>query len=313
MNQPYNIIFMGTPAFSVPTLQALHNSVHRLSLVVTRPDKPKGRGRQVVPPPVKIAAEQLGYNVLQPRSAKTAEFVETLERIAPDLLVVIAYGQILTPRVLEIPRYGSINVHASLLPRYRGPAPIQWAILNGDNETGITTMQMEAGLDTGDILLTAKESISQDDTAATLIDRLAQLGAELLIKTLEAMRADRLNPVPQDDSLATYAPMLKKSDGQIPWSKSAEQLAAFVRGMDPWPGAFTFLGEQRLKIFNASPYPVKVNVLPGTVVESFPDELRVATGNGELSIAEIQGASGKRLKIKDFLHGHPIPPGTTFK
>ena len=313
MSQSLNIVFMGTPEFSVPTLQALHESEHRVSLVVTRTDKPKGRGRKVVSPPIKIAADQMGYETLQAKSAKTDEFAERLESIAPDVLVVIAYGQILPPRVLNIPSLLPINVHASLLPLYRGPAPIQWAVINGDHETGITTMKMAAGMDTGDILLTAKEKILPDDTAATLHDRLARLGAKLLIETLDVICADRLVTIPQDDSLATYAPMLKKSDGLIPWHKPARELANFVRGMNPWPGAFTHQNEQRLKIFNAIPLPDESEAIPGTVVEGFPDELRVATGKGLLLIREIQGTSGKRLKMNEYLHGHPIPPGTLFK
>ena len=310
MSRSLGVVFMGTPDFSVPTLKALHESGHRLRLVVTQPDRPKGRGRKVVAPPVKTVAEGFGYPVIQPTAVKTDEFVDRLKSVEPDVLVVIAYGRILIPRVLEIPKIAPVNVHASLLPAYRGPAPIQWAIINGDAETGVTTMRMEAGLDTGDILMTAKEPIYTDDTAATLARRLSKKGAEVLIKTLDALSQDQLKPVAQDDRLATIAPMLNKSDGRIPWQKPAHRIACFIRGMNPWPGAYTFHGEARLKIFNAVPCPSDDTGAPGTVVEGFPDELRVATGDGELSIQEIQAASGKRMSIRDFLRGYQIPPGT---
>ncbi|MBW2589180.1 MAG: methionyl-tRNA formyltransferase, partial [Deltaproteobacteria bacterium] len=246
----------------------------------------------------------------------------------PDLFIVVAYGHILPKDILAIPETGAINLHASLLPKYRGPAPIQWAIINGENETGVTTMLMDEGLDTGDLLLSSKEKIAADDTSATLHDRLAILGAELLIKTLKSFEnndilgADLLiktlksfenndiNPITQDHAGATYAPLLKKSDGRIIWGKNAEQIASFIRGVTPWPGAFTFQDNRRLKIFSAKPILFEVNEAPGTVIKGFPDELRIATGKGALSVIKIQGASGKRLLIKDFLRGNQMPPGT---
>jgi methionyl-tRNA formyltransferase len=310
MSRAFDVVFMGTPDFAVPSLKALCKSRHRVRLVVTQPDRPKGRGRKVIAPPVKIAADQMGCPVVQPVSVKTDEFVQRLEKIAPDLLVVAAYGHILKPRILDIPKRGPINVHASLLPKYRGAAPIQWAIINGENKTGVTIMQMAAGMDTGDILMMGEETIFPDDTAATLHDRLAAMGADLLLQTLDAVSEDRLTPTPQDDSQASYAPMLKKSDGHIPWQRSASRLDAFIRGMNPWPGAFTFHGDTRLKIYKASPASLDRDVPPGTVVEGFADELRVAAGRGALSIQEIQIASGKRMGIRDFLLGYALPPGT---
>lgn len=310
MSRAFDVVFMGTPDFAVPTLKALHNSRHRVRLVVTQPDRPKGRGRRVIAPPVKVAAEQLGVSVVQPESVKTDAFAQQLAQTAPDLLVVAAYGHILKPRILDIPKLGPINIHASLLPKYRGPAPIQWAIINGEDKTGVTIMQMAAGMDTGDILMTAEETILPDDTAATLHDRLATKGAELLLQTLDAISEDRLQPTPQDDSRASYAPLLKKSDGRIPWQRSATRLDAFIRGMNPWPGAFTFHGDTRLKIYRARPCPLDQDVAPGTVVHGFADELRVAAGQGALSIEEIQIASGKRMGIRDFLLGYTLPRGT---
>jgi len=305
----YKIIFMGTPQFAVPGLRALHETGYDISLVVTQPDRPKGRGRKVTPSPVKAAAMDLGIQVVQPVSIKTAEFSDQIEAHQPDFQIVIAYGKILPENVLAIPRFGTINIHASLLPNLRGPAPIQWAIINGAKQTGITSMLMDKGMDTGDILLTAPEPVQPEDTAGSLHDRLAVKGAEVLIATLEKFADRTIHPTPQDHSLATYAPLLSKDDGLINWNKSARALERFIRGVTPWPGAYTFLGDTRLKIFKSVPIAAAATEPPGTVQQGFPDELRVATGEGMLSILEIQGASGKRMPIKDFLKGHDIPPG----
>lgn len=314
MDKPFNIVFMGTPGFSVESLLRLHQSRHTLSLVVTQPDRPKGRGRKIHPPPVKTTALALGLEVLQPTRMDDPEFVERLERIRPDYLVVIAYGKILPRRLLDLPRIGAVNLHASLLPKYRGPAPIQWAVINGEKETGVTAMLMAAGLDTGDILLAESTAIEPDDTSGSLHDRLSRLGAEVLLKALEDFGAGRIRPVPQDHDLATYAPLLKKEDGHIGWSRSAASIECLIRGMDPWPGAFVYLKDHRLKILkgravpgNSPPSP------PGTVLPGSPDELLVAAGTGVLSILELQGPSGKRLKIHEFLRGFTVPPGTVLQ
>jgi methionyl-tRNA formyltransferase len=301
---------MGTPDFAVPSLCALDESRFKVVMVVTRPDRPKGRGRKILPPPVKSTAIQLGYPVIQPESLKSDEFLRAVESTAPDFFVVAAYGRILSERVLGMPARGAINVHASLLPKYRGPAPIQWAIINGETETGVTTMCMDKGLDTGNILLAAREPVRPTDSAATLRERLARLGARLLIQTLDAFTRDDIKPIPQDHSQATYAPLLSKQDGLIEWRKPADRLDYFIRGVTPWPGAFTFHQGQRLKIFKASVVAGDHDVAPGTVLQGFPDELRVAAGKGILSILEIQSASGKRLAIGDFLRGCALPPGT---
>ncbi len=313
MKETYAIIFLGTPEFAVPSLQALHESDHRLTLVVTQPDRPKGRGRKIIPPPVKQMALDLGYPVIQPDSIKTEAFVEIVKKHSPDFLVVVAYGRILSKNILLLPRVGTINLHASLLPQYRGPAPIQWSIINSETVTGVTTMLMDEGLDTGDILLSAKEKISPADTSATLHNRLARLGASLLVETLNRFLHDDIRPVPQDHTRASYAPLLKKDDGHIIWDEPAEKICDFIRGMMPWPGAFTYLGGNRLKIFRAKSIETEVSDAPGTVLKGFADELRVAAGKGALSILEIQGASGKRLAIADFLRGSKIPPGTILK
>ena len=309
MKSGIKIIFMGTPDFAVPALKALHKNNSDPALVITQPDRPKGRGRKITPPPVKTVALKLGYDVVQPVSIKTGEFENLLKRQKPDMIIVVAFGHILSNNILKIPKLATINVHASLLPKYRGSAPIQWAVINGEKETGVTTMLLDEGMDTGDILLSSKTEITLNDTAGSLHDRLADLGADLLIQTLKTIETKGLNPTPQDHALATYAPLLKKKDGHLNWQMPAESLDTFIRGMTPWPGAFTFHMDKRLKIFKAGPIPMEVDELPGTVIKSFPDELRVSTGKGALSILEIQGASGKRLLTKDFLRGYNIVPG----
>jgi len=310
VNRPLKIVFMGTPDFAVPSLRALHDSGHEMVAVVTQPDRPKGRGRKLTPPPVKETALQFGCPVLQPEKVRTHAFHEEMRRLAPDLFIVVAFGQILPQRLLEIPDIGSINVHASLLPRYRGAAPIQWAIINGDRETGVTTMMMDKGMDTGDMLLMEKTEIGPDETAAELHDRLSEMGARTLIRTLEKLQDGSLERAPQDHTQATYAPMLKKKDGKIDWSMPAERIACLIRGVTPWPGAFTFSDDMRLKIFKVSVLEREISVPPGTILECFDGELRVATGKSAIAIQEIQGESGKRLPIDDFLCGCRLPDGT---
>ncbi len=310
MPEPLNVIFMGTPDFAVPSLNALNDYGCAVPMVVTRTDRPKGRGQKMLPPPVKVAATKLDFTVFQPETVNTDKFYKKILQIHPDLLVVVAFGHIIPKKILEIPIYGAINIHASLLPKYRGPAPIQRAIINGEAETGVTTMLMDKGLDTGEILLTSTVSIHPDDTAETLHDRLADVGANLLKKTLTRIENKTLKPIPQEHARATYAPMLKKKDGHIDWTLSANQIERFVRGMTPWPGAYTFYGNKRLKIFKAALKSTINAEPPGTVTKGFSNELRVATGDGVLSILEIQGSSGKRLVVSDFLRGNSIPVGT---
>ena len=310
MNNKPNLIFMGTPDFAVPSLKVLSENGYNVLMVVTQPDRPKGRGRKVLPPPVKEAAQDIGYDVIQPVSINNEAFFDTITGLKPDIFIVVAYGHILPKNILAIPEKGAINLHASLLPKYRGPAPIQWAIINGEKETGVTTMLMDDGMDTGDILLLSKEKITAADTSVTLHDRLSVLGGDLLIKTLKSFENNDVNPIAQDHDSATYAPLLKKGDGRIVWENTAEQIDSFIRGMTPWPGSFTFQNDKRLKIFSAKPILVEVDEAPGTVIKGFPDELRIATGKSALSVIEIQGASGKRLLIKDFLLGNQMPPGT---
>lgn len=311
--KPFRIIFMGTPDFAVPALTALHQSGQELALVVTQPDRPKGRGRKMQPPPVKRVAEELGIEVAQPATVKSEGFISRIETLSADLMVVAAFGQILPGRLLAVPPLGAVNVHASLLPKYRGAAPIQWAVINGETETGVTIMAMDARMDTGDILLASPMEISAEDTAGTLHDKLASLGADSLLKALTGLADGTIKGVAQDHSRASYAPMLKKEDGRIDWRRSAAQLDAFVRGMNPWPGAFTFHGDRRIKILSAGVLPATVDAPPGTVVAGFPDELRVAAGSGVLTLFTIQQPGSRPMAVKDFLRGNPFEVGTRFR
>lgn len=306
----YGIVFLGTPDFSVPALKALHESQYEVLAVVTQPDRPKGRGRRLVPPPVKDVAGTLGYPVLQPFRIKDSWFIEEIIALDPDIFVVVAYGRILPGSFLSIPHIGAINIHPSLLPRYRGPAPVQWAIINGDQETGVSTMWMDEGMDTGDILLNAKVAIMPDDTSGSLHRRLAEVGAQLLIETLTKLKSGNLVGKPQDKSGATYAPLLKKEDGRIDWTRDAKSLDALVRGMNPWPGAFTFLSGKRLKVLKAKDLQKLTKEKPGTVLEGFPGEFNVATDRGILALKEVQLESAKRLPVRNFLRGCPVPAGT---
>ncbi len=312
MAESFKIIYMGTPDFAVPPLKFLSKTKHEIALVVTQPDRPKGRGKKILPPPVKKAAVKYGYPVIQPESVRDQDFYEKIGKIKPDIIVVIAYGHILTKRILDMPRLGAVNIHASILPKLRGPAPIHRAIINGEKETGVTSMLMDTGMDTGDILLCEKTPVYPDDDAGSLHDRLSLMGAEVLIKTIGQFEKGRINPIPQDHEKSTYAPMLKKNEGRIDWSLSAEKLDCFIRGMSPWPGAFTFCDKKRFKIFRGKPVLCETDEKPGTVLKGFDNELKIATGNGALSILEIQGASGKRLSTEEFLRGHKISPGSVF-
>lgn len=309
MTPSYRIVFMGTPEFAVPALKNLYHSGHRVLQVVTQPDRPKGRGKAVVFPPVKEAALDLGCPIIQPQSIRTQEFCDVMTHLDPDLFVVAAYGHVLPQQILAIPRLGAINIHASLLPKYRGAAPIQWAVINREVETGVTLMLMDKGLDTGDMLLSVSVPILSDDTSGSLHDRLALLGANLLIQTLNYYEIHRKSAIPQIHEQASYAPLLKKEDGHLDWRRPANELEALIRGLTPWPGAFCFYNEKRIKIYRAYQKHIVTMESPGTVLKGFSNELTVATGRHALVIQELQGDSGKRLSVQDFLRGHPILPG----
>jgi methionyl-tRNA formyltransferase len=300
-------VFMGTPEFAIPTLEGLFDFGLDVVGVYTQPDRPAGRGNRLTPPPVKVLAECRGVPVFQPPKLRLPEVVEGLRALAPDLIVVVAYGQILPQSVLDIPRYGCINVHASLLPRYRGAAPINKAILDGESETGVTTMVMEAGLDTGPMLVRRSTPIGPEETAGQLHDRLARLGRETMEETLRRLCAGTLAPETQDDSLSSYAPLLSKEDGLIDWSRSARALHNQVRGLDPWPGAYTFLDGELLKL--ARTLPEAGAGEPGTVLAAGADGVRIACGEGVLLVRELQLPGKKRLPAADFLRGRPLPVG----
>ncbi len=297
------VVFMGTPDFAVPALQKLIETQTVVG-VVTQPDKPAGRGKKLRPSPVKAAAQSAGIPVYQPKSLRGEAAAAPLREWQPDVIVVAAFGQILRPRVLELPPHGCVNVHASLLPRWRGASPIQRAILAGDAETGVCLMQMDAGLDTGPVYVCRRTPIAPEDTAAALHDRLAQMGAELLGAHLDAIVDGRLAPTPQDDSQSTYAPMIKKEDGRLDWTQSAAELERRVRAMTPWPGAFTSWQGKMLKIKAAQIYTGSVPAdQPGLVIER-RSELIVCTGDGGLRLLAVQLAGKKTMSAADFQRGH---------
>ncbi|MBI5182332.1 MAG: methionyl-tRNA formyltransferase [Nitrospirae bacterium] len=302
------IVFMGTPEFAVPSLNALLSSKKEIAAVVTQSDKPSGRGKRLMPPPVKAAALNSGIRVLQPERIKDEAFVNTLKEINPDVIVVAAYGKILPAKILHLPKYGCINVHASLLPRYRGAAPINWAIINGEKETGITIMQMDEGLDTGSILLQKGIEITKEDTAGTLSNKLSKMGAELLIEGLNAIEKGEIKPITQDNSKASYAPMLKKEDGQIDWTKGVEDIYNMVRGMDPWPGAFTYYKGEAWRMWKTVVGNDR-NGIPGMVISIDGGKIDVACGKGVISIIEMQPVNKRRMAVSDFLRGHKIETG----
>lgn len=310
MTNSYRIVFMGTPHFAVPALKSLSESGHSIELVVSQPDRPRGRGKAVVNTPVKQVALDLYYPIIQPLSVKTPDFHDKIAGLNPDIIVVVAYGHVLPQSIIEIPRFGAINIHASLLPKYRGPAPIQWAVINREKETGVTIMQMDKGLDTGDMLSSASIGVSPDDTSESLHSKLSLLGAKLLIDTLNYLEIHLKNAKPQSHEHATHAPFLRKEDGHIDWARPAEETEALIRGLTPWPGAFCFCNKKRLKIFKATPKFISIQEPPGTVLKGFSDEITVATGRNALVIQELQGDSGRRLPARVFLQGHSISPGT---
>ena len=301
------IVFMGTPDFAVPSLQALLDAGHEVCAVYTQPDKPQGRKQVLTAPPVKELALQRGIPVYQPVTLKNEDEQAKLRALAPEVIIVVAYGKLLPKAVLDIPPRGCINVHGSLLPRWRGAAPIQWAVIAGDEKAGVTTMQMAEGLDTGDMLLTYETAVGARETAGELFDRLAQAGANLLVETLEKL--DRITPRPQDDSQSCYAHMLDKAMAVIDWTKSAREIDCLVRGLNPWPVALTTLAGARLKIYAAE--PAEGSGKPGEVLESEPKKgLVVACGSGALALHEVQLVGGKRMQSADFLRGHAVPKGS---
>ena len=292
------IIFMGTPEFAVPSLAAL-SEISEIVCVVTQPDKPKGRGQKLQPSPVKIFATEKNLPVIQPVKIKAPEVVAELEKFRADLIVVVAFGQILSQAVLDLPKFGCVNVHASLLPRYRGAAPVEWSIINGEKVTGITTMKMNAGLDTGDILLQRETEIGGDMILPELREKLQQIGAELLVETVQNL--ENITPVAQDDSQSNYAPMLKKDTGAIDWNKSAREIHNLVRGL--YGGAFGFIGGEKFKIWRTK---IADADLTAGEIQTAGGKFLVGTGSGALEILELQAPSAKKIGAADYLRGHKV-------
>lgn len=318
------IVFMGTPDFSVGALEAIVQAGHQVTAVVTQPDKPKGRGKEVQMTPVKQCALKYDIPVFQPVKIRTPEAVEKLREFEADVFVVAAFGQILSEEILNMPKYGCINIHASLLPKYRGSAPIQWAILNGEKETGITIMQMDKGVDTGDMLLKSVVPIDKKETGESLFDKLAKEGAKLIVEALPKIEAGELVPEKQNEEEATHVTMLNKSQGEIDWLKDAETIDRLVRGLNSWPSAYTYYQTQdaknakTLKIWESEPVDEKAAgaVLengavgnPGSIAKVEKDAFYVKTGSGLLKVTEVQLEGKKRMKVKDFLLGYSLQEG----
>lgn len=307
------IVFMGTPDFSVPALKALVEAGHQVTAVVTQPDKPKGRGKDVQMTPVKIQALEYGIPVYQPVKVKTPEFVEVLKKEAPDAIVVIAFGQILSKEILDLPKYGCVNIHASLLPKYRGAAPIQWAVIDGEKETGVTTMMMDVGLDTGDILETKVIPLDPKETSGSLFEKLSEAGGPLILSTLEKLEKGTITRTPQGESGTSYAKMLTKTLGDINWTMSATAIERLIRGLNPWPSAYTQWEGKTMKIWEAEVEDVVETIdthESGTITEVTKHGFKVQTGKGRLAIKSLQIPGKKRMEADAFLRGYHIETGT---
>lgn len=308
MKKP-GIVFMGTPDFAVPSLKIIIDNQYPIKAVVTQPDRPKGRGGKLTPPIVKYEALKHGLHVLQPEKL-LGKFIETLESLKPDLIVVAAYGKILPKKVLEMPLLGCINLHASLLPKYRGAAPIHRAIMNGDRITGVTTMYMAEGMDTGDIILSKETKIKDDETAGSLHDRLALIGRDLLLETIELAARGLAPRKAQNDREASYAPPLKREEEVIVWGKKAVEIFNQIRGMNPWPGAYTFWKDKRLKVWKSEVVRVETGFNPGEIIELDQEGIVVGTGKGALKLLEVQLSGAKKMSASSFLRGNKLSAGT---
>lgn len=303
------VVYMGTPGFAVPTLQALIDSKHEVVGVFTQPDRPKGRGNHMVMPPVKELALEYHIPVYQPVRIKREASVNDLKALAPDIVVVAAFGQLLSQEVLDIPKYGCINVHGSLLPKYRGAAPIQWAVINNDVKTGVAIQQMALGMDEGDLLLKGELTLMPKETAGSLHDRLSEISGGLVLETLKRIELGALEPVPQNHEEATYVGKLDKNMGKIDWSKTAKEIECLVRGLNPWPSAFTYLDGKMLKIWDADVIREDSDAIPGTVLDTSKG-LLISCGEEQLRVTSLQLQGKKRMDAKAFLNGFKIEVGT---
>ena len=301
------IIFMGTPDFAAASLEALIDSRHEIQAVVTQPDKPKGRKGELTPSPVKVIATREGIKVYQPLKVRDEEFVKTLRAYNPDVIVVVAFGQIIPLSILQMPKYGCVNIHGSLLPKYRGAAPIQWAVLDGEKETGITTILMDEGIDTGDILLKKTIKIDTDETSGSLFDKLMALGAETILETLDELEKGSLTPIKQGESPTAYAKMLTKAMGLIDFTRPAKELDCFVRGMNPWPSAYTLLSGKTLKLWKVR--AVEGSGKAGSVINIDKESFTIACGEGAIEVLEVQLEGKKRMSAGDFLKGSTLNIG----
>ena len=306
------VIFMGTPDFAVPCLEKL-SEIAAIIAVVTQPDRPRGRGQKLVPSPVKAFAAAHAMKILQPEKVKTPEFEALLQKLAPDLIVVVAFGQILSQKILDTPRLGCINVHASLLPRYRGAAPIHWSIINGETKSGVTTMFMDAGLDTGDMLLQSETEITPEMTTEELHDQLMHSGAELLVKTVEKLQAGTLVRRKQDGANSNYAPLLKKETGHIDWAVSSEAIHNRVRGLNSWPGAYAVLKGEVFKIWRTRVVASDEKGKPGEILSQTKQGFLVAAGSGVVEVLELQAPSKKKMAAGDYVRGHGLPLHACFE
>lgn len=304
------VIFMGTPDFAVGTLEEIIRAGHEVVLTVTQPDKPKGRGNAMQFPPVKECALAHEIPIFQPKKIREEENVAYLREFQPDIIVVAAFGQILPKSILDMPKFGCINVHASLLPKYRGAAPIQWAIINGDEVTGVTIMRMDVGLDTGDMIAKKEIVIAKDETGGSLFDKLAQIGAQLCVETMETIEAGKAEYTPQNHEEATHVSMINKELGLIDWNKSATELEHLIRGLNPWPSAFTKLDGKTFKIWKANVLSKDTKEKPGCIVSVTKNSMEVQTGDGVLSLLEVQLEGKKRMAIDAFLRGYSVSEGS---
>ena len=308
------VVFMGTPDFAVGTLEALIAEGHEIRAVVTQPDKPKGRGKTLMPTPVKEVALKHEIPVLQPVKVREPEFVEQLRTMEPDVIVVAAFGQIISRDLLELPKYGCINVHASLLPAYRGAAPIQWAVINGDRESGVTIMRMNEGLDTGDMIDKVVVPLAEDETGGSLFEKLSHAGARLCVKVLEDLEAGRAVCTPQpEESTTAYAAMITKKMGEICWQRPAEEIEQLIRVLNPWPSAYTYLDNKSLKLWKATVEKAEEeteNAVPGQVIRADKNGLCICTGDGILNVLELQLEGKKRMETAAFLRGYSIEVGS---
>ncbi|HEY4544154.1 MAG TPA: methionyl-tRNA formyltransferase [Tissierellaceae bacterium] len=301
-----NIIFAGTPDFSVPILESLHKEGYNIKMVITQQDRPKGRGKQMQPTPVKEKALELGLEVYQPKNINSRESLDKIKEVNPEVIVVVAYGQIFKTEILNLPKYGCINIHASILPKYRGAAPINWVLINGEKETGVTIMQMEEGLDSGDMYYMKKIDITPEDDAFTIHDKLSILGAEAIVESLDKIVKKEIKGEQQDHSLSTYAPMLSRDTGKIDWNKKNYEIVNLIRGVKGWPSATTYYGDEKIKIHQAKTIDEDFSDIPGEIIRVDDEGVLVQTGKGSILIEKLQFPNKRKMHVSEYIQGNEI-------